>query len=193
METSDGVVAVTSTPAGARVLLDGRDTGLAPLKLKGVPLGKHGVAWVLDGYAVVYRSFDSSGGGRADLAATLDASGAVVTIDAPSDESRSFVEDTEVGVGEAVRLPSVERGKVRVRVVSGERVAEGTVTVPSSGTLALRVAGTRVVEKRALTQTWGFWAAVGGVAAGAAAGGIAAAVALAPEPPPTGDTVMTLP
>jgi hypothetical protein len=193
LETSDGVVAVTSTPTGARVLLDGRDAGLAPLKLKGVSLGKHGVALVLDGYAVVYKSIDTTAGGRAEVSAALDRSGAVVTIDTPSANSRAFVEHTEVGSGESVRLPMVERGKVLVRVVTGDKVAEGVVTVPSSGSLALRVAGSKVVEKKPITQSWGFWAAVGGVAAGAAAGGIAAAVVTAPEPPPTGDTVVTLP
>jgi serine/threonine-protein kinase len=46
---------VRSTPAGARVLLDGKNVGLTPLTLRDLEPGSHAVRIVRDGYVAVER------------------------------------------------------------------------------------------------------------------------------------------
>jgi hypothetical protein len=193
LESSRGVFAVTSEPAGAAVRLDGKDVGVTPLRLTGVEPGVHGVEVALAGYARVVRSIDTSAGTRGEVAAKLTKGGASLTLATGNDAAQVFVNDAPVGIGTNVRVDGLERGRATVRVVYADRVVKHAVTVPASGALALRVNGDALVERKKLTEQWGFWAAVGG---GVAAGGTVAAVvanANQPEPPPTGDTVVTLP
>jgi hypothetical protein len=193
LESSRGVFAVTSEPAGAAVRLDGKDVGVTPLRLAGVEPGVHGVELALDGHARVLRSVDTTAGTRGEVAAKLAKGGASLALTTGSDAAQVFVNDAPVGIGATVRVDALERGRATIRVVYADRVVKDAITVPASGSLALRVSGDSVVERKKLTEQWGFWAAVGG---GVAAGGTVAAVvanANQPEPPPSGDTVVTLP
>jgi hypothetical protein len=51
----EGQLVVRSTPAGARVLVDGRDRGQTPLTLRNVSLGSHAIRVIRDGYAIEER------------------------------------------------------------------------------------------------------------------------------------------
>jgi hypothetical protein len=194
LETSAGVFEVTSEPAGARVRLDGADIGVTPVKVKGIAEGVHGVEVTLDGNVRHFASVDTSGGKRGEVAARLvKGTGASITLTTGKDSARVFLNDAPVGAGSSVTIENAPRGRVQLRVTDVSGSITGTVTVPSSGTLALRVSGNTIEEKKKLTEQWGFWAAIGG---GVAAGGtVAAVVAVAnqPEPPPVGDEVVTLP
>jgi hypothetical protein len=191
LESSAGVLVVESTPAGATVLLDGAEVGTTPLRMEGVASGKHGLELRLADHASALRGFDNTDGKRTEVKATLPATGATITLATGSDDAKVFVNEVPVGTGATVKIGPLEKGRAHVRVVLGEREATDTVAIPSRGAVSLRVAGDTIVERKPLTQRWGFWAAVGG----GVAAGTTAAVLLAPEPaePPTGDTVVVLP
>jgi hypothetical protein len=193
LEPSAGVLEVRSTPPGATVSVDGREVGLTPVKLRDVPAGLHSVQVSLEGHAAVFRSVDTTAGTRGAVDARLAKGGASITVSGGGSESEVRLNDVVVGKGATVRIPAVERGKVRVTVVEGEHVAEGTFSVPSRGALSLRAAGTRVVERKPLTQRWGFWAAIGGGMAVVTGTAVAVSSANQPPPEPTGDTVVGLP
>lgn len=193
LESSAGVIAVTSKPAGAQVRIDGKLVGATPLKSREFTPGAHGVEVSLDGYATTYRQVDTTSE-RAAVDLTLGkGAGAAVVVQTGSADGVVFFNQVEVGRGQQVRVEHVARGKITVAVATGDKRVEGRVEVPSSGTLNARATDKSVVETRPLTQSWGFWAAVGG---GAVAAGTTAAVVVAanqPAPPPEGDVVVTLP
>lgn len=193
LASSAGVFVVASTPEGARVVLDGKDVGVTPLRLEGVPLGKHGVLVQMDGRAAIVRSVDTTDGSRGEVVATLPASGGTLAVSTGRADAKVYVNDALVGEGDVVKVGPLEKGRAKVRVELGDRVATDTLSIPARGQVALRVAGDSLVERKPLVQRWGFWAAVGG---GAVATGTAAAVVAKlaePEPPPSGDVVVALP
>lgn len=193
LPSSAGVFVVESTPPGARVQLDGEDVGVTPLRLTGVPLGKHGVLLSMEGRSLVAKSVDTTDGSRGEVKATLSEDGATLAVATGDEAARVFVDDVFVGAGKLVQVGPFPKGRTRVRVEIGDKRASDTVTLPSRGNVALEVSGGDLVARKPLVQRWTFWAAVGG---GVAAGGAAAAVVAAanqPEPPPAGDTVVALP
>jgi hypothetical protein len=50
-----GRVLVRSTPAGARVMVDGRDRGVSPAEVRDLPNGPHNIRIMLDGYMAAER------------------------------------------------------------------------------------------------------------------------------------------
>lgn len=194
LESSEGVIAITTKPVGASVQMDGEDIGVTPTKRTGQANGLHGVAVSLDGYGTAYRTVDTTKGGRGAADVTLSKSFADLTVNTSSDGARVLFNRVEVGSGLVVKVPHVAKGRLEVTIVDGEKtLASGKFEVPESGALTLRQAGSAVIEQKPLTQQWTFWAAVGGGAlvAGTTAGVVVAATQ--PEPAPVGDVVVTLP
>ncbi len=193
LESSVGVVAVTSNPAGATVRLDGKDLGVTPVKVRDIAPGVHGVEVTLDGYATTYKKVDTTAGIRGTVDATMNKGGAEVNVSTGNPDATVFFNGVEVGRGTTVKVVGVGRGKTEITVTTDSRSVSGRVEVPSSGSVLARTTEKTVVEAKPLTQQWGFWAAVGG---GAVAAGTTAAVVVAanqPAPAPEGDVVVTLP
>ncbi|MSQ02785.1 MAG: PEGA domain-containing protein [Myxococcales bacterium] len=193
LESSMGVVAVTSKPAGATVRLDGKELGVTPVKVRDIAPGVHGVEVSLDGYATTYKKLDTAGGVRGTLDVALNKGGAELVVSTTSADATVFLNGVEVGRGTTVKVAGVGGGKTEVTVTTGTRSVSGKVVVPSSGSVLARATDNTVVETKPLTRQWGFWAAVGG---GAVAAGTTAAVVVAanqPAPAPEGDVVVTLP
>jgi hypothetical protein len=70
--TAPGAITLQSTPAGARVFLDGQDTGrTAPGTLQDVPAGQHVVEFRLDGFHPFREEVALGGGATATAAPTL--------------------------------------------------------------------------------------------------------------------------
>lgn len=193
MRSSRGVFVVETTPAGATVLLDGTDVGKTPLRLENVEPGLHVVVVSHPETAGIVRTVDTSDGSRGEVKATLPKSGATVEVSTGSADARVFVNGAPFGMGQKVVIGPIEKSKLQIRVELGGRAVEDTVAVPARGTVALRVSGDELAERKPLVQRWGFWAAVGGAAVAGGATAAAVAVATAPEPPPTGETVVELP
>jgi len=194
LSSSEGVVVVQSTPPGADVWLDGEKVGVTPLRLTGIALGTHDVRVEAKGRATVLREIDTSDGARGEVVATLAESGARLKVTGLGSGSEVYVNDVRVGNGpDDVVIDELEKGRITVNVIEGEHVAEGSLSLPANGTLTLRASGRDVVVVKPLVQRWGFWAAVGGVAAAGTTAGVVAAVSSVPEPLPSGDVVVVLP
>lgn len=193
MGSSAGVVVVESTPAGAQVWLDGAAVGVTPLRLTDVPPGEHGVRVSAEGRATVFRRIDTTDGARGEVTASLPSTGTVVKFPPLGTGSELWVAGVKVGTGPDHGLTLLEKGKTSFRIVEGENVAEGTVSLPANGRVVLKTRGRDIVPQKPLTQQWAFWAAVGGGVAAGATAGVVAAVASTPEPLPTGDVVVVLP
>ncbi len=193
LESSANVLAVNSTPPGAKVFLDGAEVGVTPFKMKGLATGPHGVEIRAEGYASAFRPADNNGNDRVGIEAKLSKSGASLAVSGLGAESVVAINGAIVGKGETVKVPLVERGKHTVTVTEGETVASGLIEFPSGGTVLAKRSGDKVVESKPLTQSWAFWAAVGGGAAVVTGGVVGVAMATAPPEPASGDVVMVLP
>jgi hypothetical protein len=136
---------------------------------------------------------DTTDGTRGEVKATLPTTGGVLDITTGSPDAQVLLDGAPVGAGAHVTVGPFEKGKMKVQVLVGDRKVTDTVSVPARGTVALRVAGDSLLERKPLVQRWGFWAIVGGAAVAGGATTAAVVVATAPEPPPTGDTVVVLP
>jgi hypothetical protein len=193
LPSSRGVFVVESTPAGATVSLDGKNVGATPLRLENIEPGRHVVLVTHPDRAAILRVVDTTDGTRGEVKATLPTTGGVLDITTGSTDAQVLLDGAPVGAGAHVTVGPFEKGKMKVQVLVGDRKVTDTVSVPARGTVALRVAGDSLLERKPLVQRWGFWAIVGGAAVAGGATTAAVVVATAPEPPPTGDTVVVLP
>jgi serine/threonine protein kinase len=146
-----GRLLIRSTPAGARVLLDGHDVGETPVTLRDVARGAHTVRVVRDGYIPAQRRVVVSAAGppqsltialgraRAAAAALLTPSRPARSVAALNVESRpagasvfldgKLIGRTPLQVGEVaagdhtvrIELDGYRRWSSSVRVVAGER------------------------------------------------------------------------
>lgn len=193
LASSRGIFVVESTPPGAKVRIDGKEVGVTPLRLTDVEPGKHAVHLAHPELGLVFRTADTSDGSRGEVKASFPKNGAILDLTTNNPDAVVLVDGVGVAMGNHVTLGPLEKGRLKLEIQIGERKIVDTVSLPARGKLALRVAGDVLLERKPLTQRWGFWAAVGGVAVAGGATGVAVAVANAPEPPPVGDTVVVLP
>ncbi|MDP2312973.1 MAG: PEGA domain-containing protein [Pseudomonadota bacterium] len=193
MQSSRGVFVVDSTPVGASVRLDGAEVGVTPLRLTDIAPGRHVVILTHAEAAGILRVVDTTDGSRGEVRATLPKGGGTLDITTGSADAQVLLDGALVGSGPHVLVGPFEKGRLKVQVQIADRKIVDTVSVPARGTVALRVAGDSLVERKPLTQRWGFWALVGGAAVAGGATTAAVVVASAPDPLPTGDTVVELP
>lgn len=193
LPSSRGIFIVESTPAGATVRIDGKEVGTTPLRLTDVEPGKHAVHLTHPELGTVFRTADTTDGSRGEVKASFPKNGAVLDLTTNSADAIVLVDGAQVAAGTHVEIGPLEKGRLKLEIHIGDRKIIDTVSLPARGKLALRVAGDVLIERKPLTQRWGFWAAIGGVAVAGGATGVAVAVANAPEPPPVGDTVVVLP
>lgn len=193
LASSMGVFVIESTPPGATVFLNSEPRGVTPLRLEGIEPGVHAVALSVTERATVLRSVDTTGGERGEVRATLPEAGGELKMVTGEDSARVLLSGTVIGTGAKVIAGPFERGKARVQVETSAGIAEDTVTIPSEGRLSLQVVDGKIEEIQPLYERWAFWAAIGGGVA-LAGGGVATAVVLSqPDPPPRGETLVTLP
>ncbi len=116
-----GSIAVTSTPAGAAVWLDGEDTGLATdCTLPNVPAGDHVVTLKLDGYADASAPVTVLSGETATVALTLTTlTGSLTVTSTPTDA--------------AILIDGAETGEVTDATLDGIAVGTHTVTLRKDG------------------------------------------------------------
>lgn len=202
LKSTAGLVTVRSTPDGARVWLDGRSVGETPLTLEGVDAGAHVVRLERQGYATVFRRFDNADGSKGEVTVSLPDDGASLVVNTGLPTGVLRVEGHEIGQGELIRVPSLERGRYQVEVSApGRDPAVSTIELPPGGRLLLRaelaVPGDRdpsALERvKPLTGRWTFWTGTALGAGAAAAGGWLLAGALTPEHTPESETVVVLP
>jgi hypothetical protein len=116
----DGRLVIRSTPAGARVLLNGRVRGVTPLSLSGLPFATYRLRLELTGYEADERrvALDASSATRT-LAETLrpvarPPTGGVVVESRPSG-AQVFIDERLVGTT-PLTLPAVAAGEHHLRL-----------------------------------------------------------------------------
>jgi hypothetical protein len=147
----------------------------------------------LEGYASVVRTMDTTDGKRGDIKASLPEEGAMLSVITNSDQAQVLLNGVLIGTGDKVEAGPFEKGRARITVVDGATTVERSLTLPSNGKISLRLTGDNLEDVLPLTQRWGFWVAIGGVAAAGGTAAITTAVLLAPEPIPDADQVVVLP
>lgn len=198
LESSRGRFEVDTRPAGAEVWLDGRSVGTTPLKLQDIPPGVHQVLIGLGGHAWLLREVDTSDGSKGVIDASLAPTGTELVLNTQHADAEVWLGGVMLAQGRQAEL-LLSRGEWPLEVRSGAESLSTTLTVPLTGRMLYKVRWpedgqpAELVELAPLVQRWTFWAAVG-AGTGAVAGTSALlARALAPEPPPAGDVVVTLP
>ncbi|MFA5614467.1 MAG: PEGA domain-containing protein, partial [Methanoculleus sp.] len=134
-----GSIAVTSTPTGAAIFLDGVDTGKTTnALLENVPAGDHVVTVKLDGYADASTTVTVVDDRTVVASFTLtEPAGSIVVTSAP-DGARIFLDGTDTGEVTDTHLENVPVGTHTVRVeLDGYLEAEETVTVTSGATASV--------------------------------------------------------
>ena len=99
-----GLLKVESTPAGARVLLDGRDLGTTPVEGVAVALGSHEVRLELDGYRPWVERVEVVIGEAAEVAAFLERRTAGLTVTSEPAGATVRVDDKPAGETPTSRL-----------------------------------------------------------------------------------------
>ena len=116
-----GSIAVTSTPAGAAVWLDGEDTGkVTPITLENVPVGDHVVTLKLDGYAAASAPVTVVSGETAEVIFELTTLTGDLTVTSTPD-------------GAAIFIDGADTGEVTNTTLDGIAVGEHTVTLRKDG------------------------------------------------------------
>ena len=116
-----GSIAVTSTPAGAAVWLDGEDTGkVTPITLENVLVGDHVVTLKLDGYADASKTVTVISDETAEVIFELTTLTGDLTV-------------TSTPVGAAIFIDGADTGEVTNTTLDGIAVGEHTVTLRKDG------------------------------------------------------------
>jgi hypothetical protein len=103
-----GEVVLSVEPAGAQVLVDGRDVGTSPLSAPvRVGIGEHRVVASMQGYGTVDRSIRVGGGERRELALALAAVAPVATITPAPSSAEPAKRDVTLDAGTTDDSPPV--------------------------------------------------------------------------------------
>ena len=109
-----GLLACTTEPAGATVLVNGIERGVTPVEVM-VPRGGATLTFRLDGYKEVEQSVGMSAGERRSLALKLEGRPARLTVVTEPDKAKVFLDGNFQGLS-PVTVPSVAGGEHDVRV-----------------------------------------------------------------------------
>jgi hypothetical protein len=202
MMSSAGMVAITSNPGGALVIMDGEDAGVTPLHLDDVQAGEHTVQLILRGHASVFRRFDTSEGNKGEVEVRMPKRGIPLTISTWNKKSELVIQGMELGPKATYRFGAVERGRYQVRITApGKKSIEQSLLVPPQGTALYRAVmrpkkGARPSMLKRNPPFYKHWLFLGSVSAATA--GLATVAVLnfrsaAPVAAPGGDVLVTLP
>jgi hypothetical protein len=203
------VVTLASNPPGARIFLDDKEAGQAPVTLDSVDAGRHALRFELAGHGTFYRVFQVAVGEKLEINADLGKAVGGIRVRTKMPGADVYLEGSYIGRTPLLIEKQIQPGQYSLRI-SRTRYADFIQPVVIENGRTTRVAAELIPLDRAnrplstgrdssastpLTKKWWFWTIVGGAVA-VAAGGTTAAVLSQPEatpPPPTGDVIVTLP
>lgn len=161
---------VTTTPAGADILVDGKVVGKTPLpEALNIDMGSHKIAASLEGYVTQERAIELLGGRGTDVAFQLQEmkhEGTLRVVAGPRQEI--YVDGKVVGVGQWEGVLS--SGTHRVRVIAPEKKPyESDVLVSDAQVSSINVSLSDV-DKQAGGPVWPWLVGGGALAAGLGVG-----------------------
>ena len=155
LTTATGSLTVTSSPAGATILIDGADTGaVTNATLDGIAVGTHTVTLRKDGYVDATAEIEITEGETATLRLDLArALGSIVVTSAP-EGAAIFLDGADTGDVTNATLAGVPAGEHTVTVTKpGYADATATVTVEHGKTVPVHFALTVPTGSIAVTST----------------------------------------
>lgn len=129
-----GTIQLSSTPAGARVLVNGVARGVTPCTLARMREGEHEISLRADGYKRSDHRLRISAGETVPLAVTLERLPAGLTVSTIPAGARVYINDVYRGLSD-LTLTDLSEGSYQVKIVSpGYATALRTVTVDAGTT-----------------------------------------------------------
>ncbi|WP_424359353.1 carboxypeptidase regulatory-like domain-containing protein [Methanocella sp. MCL-LM] len=117
---SNGNLNIRTSPQGARILVDGMDTGkLTPCEIQDIPAGKHTVTLTLDGYYNDTSDVTIQPDKILNMNRTLAINTGSITINVQPRDAKIYLNDKYAGTG-SVSLPKAAAGKYDFKVVRDE-------------------------------------------------------------------------
>lgn len=178
IEAQTGAVALDVSPAGARVSIDGRPAGAAPLPELRLAEGHRALRIEAEGHVTIEDELVVVGRERRRVEVRLAAldTAATLRLDVTPPEARMMIDGLDVGSGTTERrVPS--GGHVVEARLEGHRPYLASVELAERQELALHLQ-LEVERAREVTEEWWFWTTIGVVVAG----GVVAGVVLATNP-----------
>ncbi len=127
-----GELVVTSNVDGAKILLDGQDSGeVTPHTFTGIKSGNHGVAAIKDGYETQLGYFQVPAGGSVTASLQLSPPSGMAELDTVPPGAEVEIDGQDYGKSPAQAKLSV--GTHSYKVTLGTRTAEGTIEVRAQG------------------------------------------------------------
>jgi hypothetical protein len=117
IRASQGALVVTSDPAGARILLDGRDAGATPSTITPLRPGNHAFKLVSEGRTTGFGQVTVEGGAESQVHMVLPAAGGNLYIQIRPAAARVFLNGVLLGEG-SQRLANVVPGSYSVRATA---------------------------------------------------------------------------
>jgi hypothetical protein len=130
----EGSLDLQSTPPGAQVFVDGKAAGVTPLKLNGVPAGKHAVKLVAAGFNPLERPVTVGSGSTSRLQVTLQKPRGTATT-APAPAALDPGAPPAAGSGtttSAGPTTATQQGAVPADPVQGQPAAAGPARDPAA-------------------------------------------------------------
>lgn len=178
IEAQTGAVALDVSPAGARVSIDGRPAGAAPLPELRLAEGHRALRIEAEGYVTIEDELVVVGreGRRVEVRLAALDTAATLRLDVTPPAARMMIDGLDVGSGTTERrVPS--GGHVIEARLEGHRPYLASVELAERQELALHLQ-LEVERAREVTEEWWFWTTIGVVVAG----GVVAGVVLATNP-----------
>jgi len=145
-----GTISVSSTPTGARIYLDGTDTGYStPRTFSGVPVGTHTVRCSMAGYTDASQSVTVNAGRTSSVKVSLTRQGPVtgsISVSSVPAGAGVYLDGNDTGFTTPVTISTISTGTHTVRCsMAGYTDQSQSVTVTAGQTtdvvLNLRVSG----------------------------------------------------
>jgi hypothetical protein len=138
---SPGSIAVTSTPSGAAIFLDGTDTGLVtPATISDVPVGDHVVTLTLDDYADASAAVPVQSGETATVDLTLTRHTGSLAVTSTPTGAKVFIDSADTGKTTNATVDRIGIGDHVVTLAKdGYRTAEANVTIRYNETATLHM------------------------------------------------------
>ena len=178
IDAQTGAVALDVSPSGARVSIDGRPAGTAPLSELRLAEGHRALRIEAEGYVTIEDELVVVGREHRRVEVRLAAldTAATLRLDVTPPAARMLIDGLDVGSGTTERrVPS--GGHVVEARLDGHRPYLASVELAERQELALHLQ-LEVERAREVTEEWWFWTTIGVVVAG----GVVAGVVIATNP-----------